>query len=108
MAVYKILNVVRKKGEYQGRSYDNVITYAQNVGDDQYVKHLCGPEIEAFKVKYEQYAFALGRALGALNSDKIKGVPDLEGILLHPIFDKYGTMIDFNLSLPSKPISAKK
>lgn len=108
MAVYSIISIVRKKGSYEGKDYDNVLVYGENVDGGKYVKPLCGSEVEMMKSKYEAFAVTLGRCINTLNSDKIKGVADLLGVYIQPIYNKYGQMEDFNLMLPPDHAPVKK
>lgn len=50
MAKYKVVGVSRKKGEYQGVQYDNVMLHTQFDADGM----LAGDAVKQFKVKVSQ------------------------------------------------------
>ncbi len=56
-------------------------------------------QAQVLKIKAENFLTALGRNVAALNKPEIKTVKDIEGLLIVPVYDKFGNCNDFTLSL---------
>lgn len=91
----KILTAKHKKGEYQGRSYDNVLLFA--VDESSMNEQLFfGPDVEQMKIKYAAFCDIVSRLSQA--HDYVKNVRDLEGLFIIPVYDKFGNVTDFSVS----------
>lgn len=88
----KVVNAKRKTGTFEGNAYDNVVIL---VTDDNTKNKqlLIGPDDDKLKIKADDFAFAMGR-----NSENgFKGVQDIEGAIIVPVYNKYGNVVDFTL-----------
>lgn len=93
----QIISCKRKAGDYEGRHYDNfVLTCADYESTNKSV--VFGPDIEELKIKADAFSVSLGRNIGALNDPEIKVVQDIEGLLIVPVYNKFGNVVDFTLS----------
>lgn len=94
-----IQSIKRVSGTYEGRNYDNTVVsgFVLNSTNEQV---LCGNEIEVCKFKTPVFAEALDRNIKALNDPKIKSAVDLAGVLITPVYNKFGGCDDFTLALP--------
>lgn len=94
----QIVALKRKNGSYEGRTYDNFyLTVTDYTSTNQAL--VFGPDVDNIKIKAEDFKTELGRNIGALNNPSIQKVQDIEGLLINPIYNKFGTCTGFNLSL---------
>ncbi len=94
----QIVSLKHKTGTYEGNAYDNYIIHV--VDYESTNKALVfGPDTDDIKVKADVFAMELGRNIAVLNDPSVKGVMDIEGLLIFPIYNKFGTCTGFNLSL---------
>ena len=87
-----------KKTNVRGKPYDNFNLYCADY-ESQNKSLIFGPDFELLKIKAENFLTALGRNVAALNKPEIKTVKDIEGLLIVPVYDKFGNCNDFTLSL---------
>lgn len=94
----QIVSLKHKTGTYEGNAYDNYIIHV--VDYDSTNKALVfGPDTDDIKVKADVFGIELGRNIAVLNDPSVKGVMDIEGLLISPFYNKFGTCTGFNLSL---------
>lgn len=94
----QIVSLKHKTGTYEGNAYDNYFIHV--VDYESTNKALVfGPDTDDIKVKADVFAMELGRNIAVLNDPSVKGVKDIEGLLIYPIYNKFGTCTGFNLSL---------
>ena len=104
---WQIINLKRKAGEFNGRNYDNYyIEIADYASTNSAL--IFGPDTDILKIKAEDFATELGRNVGLLNNSKIKGVKDIEGLMISPIYNKFGTCTGFTLSLGDTEVATAK
>ena len=97
-----IIGLKRKKGEYQGKSYDNFFV-AVLIHDTSDQSLIAGGDIAEFKIRSDDFYSALGRNIGALNSPDVKEEKDIVGLWFSPAYSKYqGVTTDFTLAIPPK------
>lgn len=94
-----ILSVTEKQGEYQGNKYHNFYIYSIDP-ETHNQQVLVGGEVEIFKIKADDFVACLNRNFGALNDPEIKTVNDIINLNIIPMYNKYGGVIDFTLSVP--------
>ncbi len=96
-----IQSIKRSKGTYEGTAYDNTLVtgFVVNSTNEQV---LCGEEVEICKFKTPAFNEALSRNLTALGVPEISEVKHLQGLLLSPVYNKFGGCDDFSLALPAK------
>lgn len=97
-----IIGLKRKNGVYQGKPYDNFFVDVLITGvNDSTV--IAGGDIAEFKIKGEDFLFALTRNIAALNDPNVKEAKDIVGLLFSPAFSKIqGVTTDFTLAVPEK------
>lgn len=98
---YTIVSVKEKQGEYNGVKYHNFIVYGINP-DTTNSQVVAGAEVEEFKVKADNFVAILNRNIGALNNPDVKFVSDIIGLLISPVYNKFGGVDDFTLAIPDK------
>lgn len=96
-----IISVKESKGEFKGKQYHNFNVYGldPNTTNSSVV---AGGEVEVMKIKADNFNAVLYRNIGALDDPDIKQVSDIVGLLIQPVYDRWGNVADFTLSLPSK------
>ena len=94
----QITSLKRKNGTFEGRSYDNYYIYTTDYASTNQAL-VFGPDIDTIKIKAEDFAQELGRNIAVLANPNIKKVNDIEGLLIAPNYNKFGTCVGFNLSL---------
>lgn len=67
---------------------------------------LFGPDTDDIKVKADVFAMELGRNIAILANPAVTKVQDLEGLLIVPFYNKYGTCTGFNLSMGAESSTA--
>lgn len=107
----QIVSLKHKTGTYEGNAYDNYIIHV--VDYESTNKALVfGPDTDDIKVKADVFAMELGRNIALLADPSITGVKDIEGLLIAPMYNKFGTCTGFNLSLGAsaddKPVAKSK
>ncbi len=98
---YTIVSIKEQQGEYQGRQYHNFVVYGLNP-DTTNPQVILGAEIEQMKVKADSFVAILNRNIGAINNPDIKTVKDILGLYISPVYNKFGGVEDFTLSVPDK------
>lgn len=73
-----VIGYARKKGEYDGKAYDNVNIYCTRSGDP--TKDEIGSIVEVVKVKY----------------DLFPSLVDV-GVEIQPFYDKFGRVVDIRI-----------
>ena len=101
----QIISLKHKTGSYEGNSYDNYIIYTADYESTNKAL-MFGPDIDDIKVKAEVFAMELGRNIAMLNNPAVTKVQDLEGLLIVPIYNKFGTCTGFNLSMGAESSTA--
>ncbi len=99
----QIISCKRKTGTFQGKQYDNFnLICADYLSENASL--IFGPDMEALKLKADTFMTALGRNFAALG-DKFKTatVRDIEGMLITPIYNKFGNCVDFVLAVDAAP-----
>ena len=94
----QIISLKRKAGEYQGVKYDNYVIHCVNY-DSTNQSLIFGPDTEDLKIKADTFAMELARNVASLNSPNVKRVEDIEGLIIVPIYNKFGACTGFNLDL---------
>ncbi len=94
----QITALKRKTGTFEGRTYDNYYLTVTDYGSTNSAL-VFGPDVDTIKIKAEDFATELGRNFGALNNPNIQKVTDIEGMLIVPNYNKFGTCVGFVLSL---------
>lgn len=95
---WQIISLKRKQGTFEGRSYDNFyIDIADYSSTNSSL--IFGPDTDTLKIKADDFATELGRNVALLDNPKIKGAKDIEGLLIAPNYNKFGTCTGFTLSL---------
>lgn len=102
----QIVSLKHKTGSYEGNSYDNYVIHAVDY-DSENKALVFGPDTEDIKIKAETFGIELGRNIAMLNSPDVKRVEDIEGLLIVPIYNKFGNCTGFNLSLGASAEPAK-
>ncbi len=104
----QIVSLKHKTGSYEGNNYDNYVIHCVDYESTNKVL-IFGPDTEDIKIKADVFAMELGRNIAMLNSPAVKRVEDIEGLLIVPIYNKFGNCTGFNLDLgaaasePAKP-----
>lgn len=103
----QIISLKHKTGSYEGNQYDNYVIHAVDY-DSENKALIFGPDTEDIKIKADLFAMELKRNISMLNSPSVKRVEDIEGLLIVPIYNKFGNCTGFNLDLgaasePAKP-----
>lgn len=99
----QIISCKRKTGTFKDVPYDNFnFICADYLSTNKSL--IFGPDVEEIKIKADNFMTALGRNFAALG-DKYKGatVRNLEGMLITPVYDKFGHCVDFTLAVDSAP-----
>ena len=96
-----IISIKEKKGTYEGRDYHNYNIFGMNP-DSNNTQLIAGAEVKEFKMKADAFVMALGRNLGTLNDPKITQAKDIIGLHILPVYNEFGNVTDFTLSLPDK------
>ncbi len=94
----QIVSLKHKTGTYEGNAYDNYVIHVVDYESENKAL-VFGPDTDDIKVKADVFAMELGRNIAVLNDPSVKGVKDIEGLLIFPIYNKFGTCTGFNLSL---------
>ena len=94
----QIVSLKHKTGTYEGNAYDNYVIHVVDYESENKAL-VFGPDTDDIKVKADVFAMELGRNIAVLNDPSVKGVKDIEGLLIFPIYHKFGTCTGFNLSL---------
>lgn len=104
---WQIMQLKRKTGEFQGRNYDN---FYIEIADYQSTNSalIFGPDTDILKIKADDFATELGRNVALLNNPKIKGAKDIEGLMIVPVYNKFGTCTGFTLSLGDTEVATAK
>lgn len=96
-----VISVKEKKGEFQGKSYHNFNIFG--LSDESTNEQLiAGAEVKEFKIKADRFAECLNRNIGALGNPSVKKVQDIIGLYIMPVYNEFGNVIDFTLSIPDK------
>lgn len=97
-----IIGLKRKKGEYQGKAYDNFFVDVL-ISDSSDASVIAGGDIAEFKIRSDDFFSAMGRNVAALDSPNVKGEQDIIGLWFSPAYSKYqGVTTDFTLAIPEK------
>lgn len=96
-----IISVMEKQGEYKDVKYHNFYIYSVDP-ETTNPKVLGGVEVEEFKIKADVFPGMLNRALIALGDTTRTEAKDLVGLLISPVYAKFGVLADFTLALPPK------
>ncbi len=105
----QIVSCKRKTGTFEGKQYDNFnLVCADYLSTNATL--IFGPDMEELKIKRDDFLTALGRNFAALG-DKYNGakVHVLEGMLISPIYNKFGQCVDFTLAedvVPSEKVDS--
>lgn len=94
----QITAIKRKNGSYEGKFYDNYYIYTTDYSSTN-TALVFGPDIDTIKIKAEDFAQELGRNIAVLGNPNIQKVQDIEGLLINPIYNKFGTCTGFTLFL---------
>lgn len=93
----QIVSLKHKTGSYEGNSYDNYIIHTTDYTSTNKAL-IFGPDTDDIKIKADVFAMELGRNIAMLNDPNIRVVEDIEGLLIVPIYNKFGTCTGFTLS----------
>lgn len=96
-----IISVKEKQGEYQGKAYHNFNIFGINP-DSTNSQVVAGAEVKDFKIKADNFVASLNRNFGALNDPDLKTVKDIIGLYISAVYDEWGNVSDFTLSVPEK------
>lgn len=94
----QIVSLKHKTGTYEGNVYDNYIIHVVDYTSTNKAL-VFGPDTDDIKIKADVFAMELGRNIAVLGDPSITGVKDIEGLLIAPMYNKFGTCTGFNLSL---------
>lgn len=73
-----VVGLARRKGDYQGTPYDNMMIYALRPADES--KGEQGQIAEVIKIKYENYSALID-----------------VGVTIRPIYNRYGQVVDIEI-----------
>ena len=99
-----VISVKDSQGVYQDKQYHNFNVYGLN-SDTTNPKVVAGGEVEVMKIKADDFVAILNRNIGALNAPNIKKVEDIIGLYITPVYNRWGNVEDFTLSIPEDPLS---
>ena len=100
----QIIALKRQTGEYQGKQYDNFNLICADY-ESKNKALIFGPEIETLKIKADDFMTSLGRCLATLGDKEITKAQHIEGLLINPVYNKYGGVVDFTLHKSDTPKS---
>ena len=96
-----IISVMEKKGEFKDKPYHNFYIFAVNP-ETTNPKVLGGVEVEQFKIKADDFPPMLNRSFFALGDPSRFLAKDLVGLLISPVYGKFGVLDSFTLAIPEK------
>lgn len=73
-----VIGLARRKGEYQGNAYDNMMIYCTRPADPS--KDEQGQVTECIKIKYSDFPEIIS-----------------PGVEINPIYDRYGRVVDIQI-----------
>ena len=94
-----IISIKEKKGNYEGRDYHNFNIFGLNYQSDNQ-QLVAGAEVKEFKIKASDFDTAFKRNVAALDNPRLEKVADLIGLYISPVYNEFGNVTDFVLSLP--------
>ena len=101
----QIISLKHKTGSYEGNSYDNYIIHTADYESTNKAL-LFGPDTDDIKVKADVFAMELGRNIAILANPAVTKYQDIEGLIIVPFYNKYGTCTGFNLSMGAESSTA--